>query len=50
LPNSKLIADARKIADMIFKSSRGPCGGDDFKCRQEKEAPTSGGKEGKFSG
>jgi hypothetical protein len=38
------------VADMICISSCGICGEDDFRCPREKEALTSGGNEGNFSG
>jgi hypothetical protein len=44
LPNSCLITKSGKTADMIFRSSKGVCEGNDFRLRQEKEAGITSGR------
>jgi hypothetical protein len=44
LPKSKLIPALPKIADMVSISSKGLCGGNDFRCTHLKEGRLSSAK------
>jgi hypothetical protein len=50
LPNPSLITKPAKTEDMIFISSKGICGENDFRYRRAKKARTSGVNGRKSSG